>query len=186
MSLTQYAIEAAFEPCIHHCAALYPMDDWVIEPKQLLFTKHKTKYGMAYSNGDIAINRAFIGSTSELQMIRTLCHEMAHLAVGLQHGHNKVFKQMNALFSRDISALQAMVNTNTDDITDDKGKDVLNKIGYAYWLIAHLDNGDSIRVKPVHRRSRRYAEYRPSLFANYRIKQQKVTKFEYIPYVSQY
>ena len=133
---------------------------------------------MAYSNGDIAFNVRFINSrNSTYQLVRTLCHELAHLAAGLEAGHRKPFMQMNQRFSQ--QPLQKCLDAGH---IDDQGVEFKQRVGYSFWLVAHLDNGDTVKVKAVHRRSKTYINYTPSVFKQYRIKQQTVASFDYIPY----
>ncbi len=178
MPLSHDDINTIFEQCKADCIQQYPLDKWKIVPRSLIITRHKTKYGMAYSNGDVAFNHRFIDSHhSTYQLVRTLCHELAHLAAGLEAGHGQFFKQLNQRFSQ--QPLQRCLATG---ISDDHGAEFKQRIGYSFWLVAHLDNGDTVKVKPVHRRSKTYINYTPNLFKQYRIKQLTVASFDYIPY----
>ncbi|MGB2105379.1 MAG: SprT-like domain-containing protein [Glaciecola sp.] len=178
MALSYDDINTIYEQCKTDCFQQYPIEKWKIKPRSLIITDHKTKYGMAFQNGDIAFNRRFINSKfSTYQLIRTLCHELAHLAAGLEVGHGKWFKELNDLFSQ-----QPLKRCAENGIIDDHGIEFKERVGFSYWLVAQLDNGDTVRVKPVHRRSKQYINYSPSWTKRYRLNQHTVIKFHYEPY----
>ena len=82
-------------------ANILPISQWAKKPKNIGFTTHKTKYGLATFKGEVLINRNFIGTTAKRKLDHTIRHELAHFAVGFKHHHNKVFKRCEVMFGND-------------------------------------------------------------------------------------
>lgn len=145
-----------------------PLENWRIQPNSLKVTQHKTKYGMADMHGVVYINQAFVGTSATNLLSATIRHELAHLCVGLQQGHNSKFKakakQFKANFGRYLKTESAQVH---------------DSIGYKYQLFATLENGDEILFRRVHRKHAKYSQYKAGRFRYLTIKGLKVLSFRY-------
>jgi len=58
---------------------------------------------LATTKGEVLINKAFIGTTSYNQLKTTLRHDIARLAVGIDHHHDNIFKVCLTVFDGYIS-----------------------------------------------------------------------------------
>lgn len=166
--ITAVNIQKRYQDILSELYQLIPPDKWQVRPQQLQLTSHKTKYGMADINGVVFINQAFIGSTANELLDATIRHELAHLCVGIQHGHNARFKACAQHFKAHFgSHLQTEINTIND------------AIGYKYKLYAILESQQEILFKRVHRKHAKYLNYKPGWFSYLSIKGQKVLRFRY-------
>lgn len=161
-------IEQQYHSILMELYAFEPLQLWSIEPKGVLKTKHKTKYGMADLTGYIHINQAFVGTTATQLLNATIRHELAHLCVGLQHGHNGVFKAKEAQFGADFKS-----------ISRQQYQQFSNNIGHKYELYACFKDGQSVLLKKVQRRHRKYTQYKPTIFKYLTIKGRKIKSFFY-------
>ncbi|TDR22434.1 hypothetical protein [Marinicella litoralis] len=167
-------IERAFAEITANVDLLCPLDQWSIQPLKLSATQHKTKYGMADVNGVIYINQAFVGTSAVALLDATIRHELAHLCVGLQHGHDSCFKaiakKFGANFGRHLKQETAQVHV---------------VIGHKYLLFATIENKalnttTEILFRRVHRKHAKYLDYKPGRFRYLTIKGQKVLNFRYV------
>ena len=157
----------------------YPIDKWKIIPRSLIITDHKTKYGMAYQNGILpSIDVSLVVILAPTNSFEHSVTNWLTLPQDWMLAMEKIFKQLNHMFCQE--PLKRCLENGIID--DDYGKEFKERVGFSFWLVAHLDNGDIVRVKPVHRRSKQYINYTPSWVKRYRIKQQTVIKFHYEPY----
>jgi hypothetical protein len=134
-------------------------------------TQHSC-YGLATHKGEILVYQGFLGTNAFTKLRETLMHELAHLCVGLNNGHNKKFKIIERLFNSDTDHEL----TKLDEV---KLKSV---IPYKFRLIAHTENGTIADLGGVHRRSKRWIDY---VYTDTRYdiyKGSKVINYEYIPY----
>ena len=161
-------IEKKYNEILVELNALQPISHWKIRPQKLKATKHKTKYGMADNNGVVFINQAFVNSSAVELLAATIRHELAHLCVGLQHGHNQVFKAKAKQFQ---SHFGKHLKPQTDEIHQN--------IGHKYLLYATFEDHQEIYLRRVHRKHRKYTHYKPSLFKFLTIKGRKVVQFIY-------
>ncbi|MGJ8664591.1 MAG: hypothetical protein ACSHWU_13120, partial [Marinicella sp.] len=161
-------IERTYDQILQEVSALHAFNDWSVKPQKLAVTKHKTKYGMADIDGVVYINQAFIGTTAVRLLTATIRHELAHLCVGLQCGHNYKFKakakQFKAVFGRDLKTESAQVHA---------------AIGYKYKLYATIEQNqdnpsEEILFRRVHRKHHKYVNYKPGRFRYLSIKGRKV------------
>ncbi len=161
-------IQQQYHKILQELQASEPLDVWRIKPQALQATKHKTKYGMADRDGVVHINQAFVGTAAVNLLDVTIRHELAHLCVGLQQGHNAVFKakakQFKAIFGKHLNLESAAVH---------------DSIGYKYRLYATLENGEEIMFRRVHRKHVKYSNYRAGRFRYLTIKGIKVINFRY-------
>ncbi len=132
-------IEQEYKRALENCAAVFPLSEWQHQPLGLEITPHKTKYGMASNSGKVFISQIFFGTQAYGKLRNTLRHELAHLAAGVRHGHNAVFKQFENLFC-------ARQPVNSEEL-----KEIDARIGYKWRLIAHLHDGSSHVLGYYHR-----------------------------------
>ncbi len=161
-------IEEKYQEILKELVDYQPVDSWQIKPLRLQATQHKTKYGMADINGVVYINSAFVNSSAETLLDATIRHELAHLCVGLEVGHGPVFKQkakeFNSFFGRHLKSESAEINRN---------------IGFKYNLYATLSDGQEVLLRKVHRKHRKYTQYKPSMIKYLTLKGQKIKQFTY-------
>ena len=162
-------INNAYQSSLKHVSDLVPVSQWVVKPVNWLLTDHKTKYGMADVHGQVHINQAFIGSEATDLLNSTIRHELAHLCVGLEQGHNRRFKTAERLFQADFKAVPAA-----------QIKQFHERIGHTWALYACFTDRPKVLLKKVHRKHRKYTEYRPGMFRYLMYKGQKISGFEYV------
>ncbi len=161
-------IQQRYQYLLQEMYELVPAKKWQITPQSVQLTSHKTKYGMADVHGVVFINQAFIGSNTIHLLEATLRHELAHLCVGVHHGHDAQFKSCARLFK-----------ANFGEHLIEETRVINEAIGYKYKLYATLDNNDEILFRRVHRKHAKYLKYKPRLFSYLTIKGQKVLSFRY-------
>jgi len=145
--ITLETIKGEYNSALSMCKKILPIHKWVLNPKGVDLTRHKTKYGLATCDGMTLISRAFIGTSAINKLRATLRHELAHLAVGLNQGHNRTFKR----WARRFGALDPVDRSET--------LSVLDNINYKYQVTAHLEDGTQRDLGGVHRKTRRYTDY---------------------------
>jgi|GEM_PF-674355 len=162
-------IQQQYQVILDELQTLEPVKNWQIQPQEIRATDHKTKYGMADIEGVVYINQAFVGTAANNLLNATIRHEFAHLCVGLQEGHNSIFKakahQFKASFGKHLKTESAQVH---------------DSIGYKYLLYATLENGDEILFRRVHRKHTKYTGYKVTQFRYLTIKGVKVLSFKYV------
>lgn len=161
-------IQQQYQSILDELQAVEPKNNWWVQPQALHVTKHKTKYGMADRDGVVYINQAFVGTSANNLLNATIRHELAHLCVGLQQGHNSIFKakalEFKAQFGQHLKLESAQVH---------------DSIGYKYQLFATLENGGEILFRRVHRKHVKYSRYKAGRFRYLTIKGIKVLSFRY-------
>ncbi|MFA0809323.1 YgjP-like metallopeptidase domain-containing protein [Microbulbifer epialgicus] len=167
--ITEKHIVTTFHQVLKRVAEVVPLERWTLTPKGVDFTTEKTKYGLATPQGQVLINRAFIGTEAYTKLEFTLAHELAHLAVGLHHHHDRYFREMERAFGVDLER----------DLSDEISQ-VMRQIGFKYTLLAHLKNGDVFELGGVHRKSKAYTEYPKSGRYTKSIEGVGVIRFEYL------
>lgn len=128
----------------------------------------KRALGRADNRGRIEIAGFFIGleKTEENldQLFDTIKHELAHLYVGIQEGHNAKWQRM----ARYVGAKPKRVASVNGDIV---------KATQPPWLlVATLSSGKTVKCKTAYKRTFKYLE-RPSAYS---IKGETVDRFEWI------
>jgi len=161
-------IQQQYHAILDELQVVEPIINWRVQPQALYPTRHKTKYGMADRDGVVYINQAFVGTSANNLLNATIRHELAHLCVGLQQGHNSIFKakalQFKANFGKHLRLESAQVH---------------DSIGYKYQLYATLADGDEILFRRVHRKHVKYSGYKAGRFRYLTIKGIKVLSFRY-------
>ncbi|MCB1583284.1 MAG: hypothetical protein R3E90_11820 [Marinicella sp.] len=161
-------VEQEYQRIKFELETIEPLYKWSISPKGILKTTHKTKYGMADRQGNVHINQAFINTTSYELLEATIRHEFAHLCVGLQHGHDAVFKAKAQQFEAHFRS-----------INKSQHQQISNNIGHKYELYASFKDGEELLLKKVQRKHKKYTQYKPTVFHYLTINGKKIVAFNY-------
>lgn len=164
--ITEQYISTRFAALLTKCQAL--RSTWHTNPNGVALFTSKSKYGEAYKNGNIAINRAFIGTTAFAKLDQTILHELAHLAAGIRHGHGKQWKQTAELFGMPA------------EVPQQQYQDVKRNISYKYTVVAHLVDGGIFSLGQVHRKTKAWAEYHNGPLNRKLEDGRKIARFEFV------
>ncbi|NRB79191.1 MAG: hypothetical protein HRU38_11050 [Saccharospirillaceae bacterium] len=165
--ITFEIIQSQYEQELAHCMRAYHVDSWQTKPQKVGFTNHKTKYGLAMTNADVLINKAFIGTKAYNQLKKTIRHELAHFAVGLKHCHDNVFKMCLMVFDGDISVPQHEID------------EIESNISFKWQVYANLEDGNRVYIGGVHKKTKTYTDYNQSERKNRSYKGVKVNTFDF-------
>jgi predicted SprT family Zn-dependent metalloprotease len=158
-----------YDECIALVAGFKPINTWEHKPSRVtLKVSQRRAFGQAHSFGMVGINDAYIGTRSTHHLKDTILHELAHLAVGLNQGHNSRFKRF---LSR--------INPNPCACPNEL-RDVRNNMGFKYSLLAFCET--TIYDTSVFSKSKMYTTYTPTADSYRLINDEKVLRFEYIPF----
>ena len=146
--ITETLIHDCYQSVLGEVANIVPLEQWRVQPRKLGFSTHKSKYGQATPDGQVLINTIFVGTSSHTKLDQTMRHELAHLAVGLHHHHDKHFRRMERRFGVDP----------TLDLTQELDQ-LQDKITFKYTVIAHLMDGRVRELGGVHRKTKVYSQY---------------------------
>jgi predicted SprT family Zn-dependent metalloprotease len=171
--ITKEIIKVEYEQALEDCLNILAGDKWKAIPKRLGYTKHKTKFGYAMTDGELQINEAFINTRSYTKLRNTLRHEMAHFSLGFTVNHNKIFKYREYMFE------------GNKQVPEKEIEDVTDNIEYKYTLIAHLMGGQQVLIGGVHNKTTTYSKYEEKVKAGtakktFSINRVKVERFEFI------
>lgn len=168
MAITREHIENAYNTVLAELVKIAAIREWKVAPKGLGYTNHKSKYGLATSEGEVLINEAFRGTTAYKKLDHVLRHEFAHLAVGLDKHHNRYFRRVERMFGVDLSL----------DLAAEQNQ-VIAQTNPSYQLIAHLQNGKEVDLGVAHRRTKKYTEYSQDQKRFMSIHGVRIQSFEY-------
>lgn len=140
-------IKHEYKIALEECTAVLPLKRWAIEPQGIGITNHKTKYGLATYKGIVLIGEILIGTNAITSLRNTLRHELAHLAVGLNHKHDRVFKRCAAAFNANLP------------VSKEEIREIDANISYKWMLVAYMDDGTVKKLGGAHRKTRVYTEY---------------------------
>lgn len=149
--------------------AMVNQHHWSIQPVKWTWTPVKTKYGMADRQGIIYLNQLFKQTVYFELLEAVFRHEFAHLCVGLQQGHNTIFKQCEHRFKARFNAVAKQQAIYFEQ-----------RIDYKYLLVAELYRGDTIVLKKTHRKHRKYTNYCSRRHRCFYYQQQPIRQFRYI------
>ena len=128
----------------------------------------KRALGRASTRGTLEIGSCFVGlqNTKENfeQLSDTILHELAHLYVGIEEGHNSVWQRM---------AKHMGASPETYATVEGELRDALRP---PWLLVATLATGKTIQCKTAHKRTLKYLR-NPS---QYTIQGVQVHKFEWV------
>ncbi len=112
-----------------------------------------------------------MGTTAVADLEDTIRHELAHLIAGIRYKHGPRWQHV----ATRLGATPRASGRSEDDVLHEK-------MSHArFTLIAIMENGEERTVRKVHRRSRRYTEYRLGRRGQrYHIKGDFVERFVYL------
>ncbi|HAR55556.1 MAG TPA: hypothetical protein DCR58_02085 [Idiomarina baltica] len=169
-SIDHTLIHATFNECIAHAKRCYPCATWRVIPRSIVVsTSIKSKYATVNADGEVRVNRAFIGTQSIDKLKETVLHEIAHCIVGLENGHNRYFREV-------FSALASHINVRDDEVEDIKSNN-----GYPLRLVAYTKD-EALDLGGAFRRAKKYMEYAPTDSRFLSVRGVKVERFAYLPY----
>ena len=119
----------------------------------------KAVYAEVTPGGVVKVNPAFIGTTAFKKLDQTLLHEFAHLIAGLDQHHNKQFR-----------AVCHFIGVAHDDECEQQALLVSDAVNYKYTVYAHLSNGERRLLGQIHRKTKLYSEYKPTMKRKHRTK----------------
>ncbi len=166
-------IHAQYEMQLAVLTERYPLTRWAVQPAGVDLSRSKARYGEATVDGKVLISPYYTGTASFTHLNHTLCHEFAHLAVGLNHGHDRHFRHVERLFKMHLPPVSVA-----------EADAVKANVPYKYQVIAHLQNGERVDLGGVHRKTKRYSHYDPTKTV-FKCGGEPVTRFEFLPYLSQ-
>lgn len=166
------SIKHTYLECLSECRALVPAKRWKIQPQRIHTHAQHRNYGIATINGEILIYQGFIGTSAYTKLRETMLHELAHLCVGLQHGHNRYFKRIERLFIGDID----------HDLIKQDEEELRHAIPYKLRLIAYTEDSEIHDLGGAHRKSKRWTEYVATKTRYDLYRGVKVLRYEYIPF----
>lgn len=145
--------------------------DWEHPFRELSFNRARRSYGQAHRDGRMVLSRSFLGTTALADLEDTIRHELAHLIAGIRFKHGPRWRHVAST----LGAIPRASGRSED-------AELHEKMSHArFTLIAIMQNGEERTVRKVHRRSRRYAEYRLGRRGQrYHIKGDFVERFVYI------
>lgn len=150
---------------------IIPEHKWDVPLTNVGMTNRKRAAGLASNKGDILINHIFVGTNLFDKLDDTIRHELAHLAAGVKHKHNHVWKRIAHAFGCDIHKTE---HSEANEI-------LTSKIQHKYWLIAITDTGERITIKSADRKAKRYTHHNPNV-SRLTVDGKKIASFEYAPY----
>lgn len=167
--LTKQLIEEHFIEEINNAIQIIPSSMWVHSPKpKIIYSDSKINLGLASTCGQVSINHRFIGTQAVRLLKNTIRHELAHLIVGVDQGHNKRFKKLAMLL--DVKRPEAF----------EELKEIESKISYKYTVIAHMVDGENVLIGGVHRKTAKYTRYNEQQAKNMYIDKRAISKFEFV------
>lgn len=160
-------ISEKFTQCFHKATNQFKLSTWV-HPAPILQIKMLNRdYGKAYSDGTVVITEAYLGTASSEALSQTIMHELAHLIVGLEKGHNSNFKKTLSMLVADMP-----------ESSEKQLQDVKDKSPFKYRLLAFTGQGDILDCGGAHRRTAKYTNYSHG----HRFRGSPITSYKYVPY----
>lgn len=118
-------------------------------------SEFKTIYGMAHPNGKIELSSIYVDTDCIESLKLTIAHELAHLIVGLEKGHNRAFKYM---------LMHLIACCGIDEVKAEEERKALVSIAKAHkplslelWAI--FEDGSRESVGKYFKRSKKFTEY---------------------------
>jgi hypothetical protein len=153
---------------VDRALGLYPR--WAHPFAGLEYSRARRHYGQARSDGRLFISRQFIGTAALADLEDTVRHELAHLIVGVREGHGPRWKAVAA----ELGATPRAAGRSRCRHLDERLTTA------PLMLVAVFEDGSELEVKPAHRRSRAYLDYRYNLRGKrYRVAGRWVQRFYY-------
>ena len=161
-------IVTAYQTALESVTKIIPLSQWKILPNAIELHSHHGKYGQATSDGTVLIYQGFLGTKAHNRLSHTVRHELAHLCVGLEQHHNRVFRHVEVAFG-----------CSTQDLEGEE-IEIQANIPYKWVVIAHLENGQAVEVGGVHRKTKKWADYHTQDKRTDRLKGIVVSRYEFV------
>lgn len=162
--ITEKHIRSRYNEITNECIDKLSIERWVIMPTCFTISDRKV-LGTANSFGEVSVSRAYIGSVDYDGLDDTLRHELAHLAAGIKAKHGIEWKRMAVLFGATPSSRGKSTQCVTDSL-------------YKYYLVAHMEDGNVLPIKPANRKLKKYTGYRWGCS----IRNVDIKRFQYVSY----
>lgn len=169
--LTTNQIQSHFVDIIDIAKTRYPLQLWLHKTPTIEVSPLKGKNGLAYSTGHIIINSAFLSTSAVGCLRKTICHEIAHLVVGIQQAHNKKWE---SVFD-ELCSLAVDLSSKRHEIEKQQVKD---NIPYKYRLLGYLTDDRVLDLGGVYRRTKKYLSYD----GNHSFLGVRITSYKYVDY----
>ena len=155
---------------IEYERALELFPNWQHPYSHIELTRSKRCFGQAHIDGRILLSQSFLGTTAVEDLRDTLRHEFAHLIVGIDQKHNAHWRCAAASLG---ATPKACGNARSEELNQ-------RMSDAPFTLVAIMQSGEEKELRQVHRRSRRYQDYRYSPFGQrYHIDGEWVERFRY-------
>ncbi|UKA04856.1 hypothetical protein [Photobacterium damselae] len=92
--ITEQHIVSIYNNTLSELSNILPVSKWKVTPRSLVVEDLGNNLGLACPNGEIKITSKYIGTTAKESLKETIAHEFSHFIVGLNHGHDKLFKRI--------------------------------------------------------------------------------------------
>lgn len=145
---------------------------WQHPFRRLNFSRARRILGQAHQDGTVTLSSIFLGTTALDDLRDTVRHELAHLIAGLSCRHDESWKRV-AVELGALPRARGLV----------RSRQLQSKMDDApYTLIAVMDGGEEVPLKPAFRRSPQYLHYSFSaLGRQYFLRGRPVRAFRYRP-----
>ena len=130
--------------------ALGSFPEWRHPFSGVELSRSRRCFGQAHVDGRILLSRQFLGTRAYDDLRDTLRHEFAHLIVGIDQKHNAHWRCAAASLG---ATPPACGRARSEDLEE-------RMSGAPFTLIAVMQSGEERELRAVHRRSRRYQDYR--------------------------
>ena len=166
--LTETTVRELVAQEYERAASMFP--DWAHPYSGLRFSRSKRCFGQAHIDGTLVLSRSFLGTDASEDLLDTIRHEFAHLVVGIRHKHNERWRCAAA----SLGATPHARGNATNEALNEKMSEA------PFTLVAVLRSGEERVLKPVHRRSRNYLNYRFNPFGQrYQLDGEWIDHFRY-------
>ena len=169
--LTTKKIQSHFVDIIAITETRYPLQQWFHKTPTLEVSPLKGKNGIAYSTGNIIINSAFLSTSAVGCLRKTICHEIAHLVVGIQQAHNQKWESVYD----ELCSLSVDLRSGGHEIEMQQVKET---IPYKYRLLGYLTDERVLDLGGAYRRTKKYLSYD----GNHSFLGVRITSYKYVDY----
>lgn len=172
-TITRNTIEALIDAELAQARASFPR--WVHPFQGWDLSRARRVLGQAHSDGRVKITSLFLGTRAHEDLRDTIRHEFAHLIAGLRARHGPKWKAVAAQLGATPLATGRMASRELRERMED-----------APWsLMALLQNGEEILLKPAYRRSAQFLDYEAGTGPmtsrrEYYYRGQRVQRFRYV------
>lgn len=146
--LTKEKVESIFHEELALAKVIWP-SPWRHPFTELRWTKAKTAFGYAGSNGHILISEHFLYTTHEEDLRDTIKHEIAHLIAGIAAGHDDGFFFVYHKLGGKRTTVGHAAPTQ-----------MKKKMQRQWQLFGYLEDGRKVKFAASHNRKSKYVGYK--------------------------